>query len=60
MENFGKLSKPNFTDKTLKDERVILVDGDKFVKEEKDVKKFTNHFEIIVEALKIDCPIIFY
>ena len=31
--------KPNFTDKTLKDERTTLADGDKVITEEKDVVK---------------------
>ena len=47
--------KPNFTDNALKDERITLIDGDKVIKEEKDVvKKFEDHFEKIVETLKID------
>ena len=46
---FCQTIKPNFTDKTLKDERV------KIITEEKDVvKKFKDHFEKIVETLKID------
>ena len=49
--------KPNFTDKTFRDERITLVEGDKVIKEEKHVvKKFTDHFEKIVETLKIDRP----
>ena len=31
--------KPHFTDKTLKDERIIIVDGDIVVTKEKDVVK---------------------
>ena len=51
--------KSNFTDKALKDERITLVDGGNVVKEEKDVvKKFKDHFEKIVETLKIDRPIL--
>ena len=34
---FWQTIKPNFTDKTLNDERISLVDGDKFITEEKDV-----------------------
>ena len=34
---FWQTIKPNFTDKTLNDERITLVDGDKFITEEKDV-----------------------
>ena len=47
----------NFTDKTLRDERITLVKGDKVITEEKHVaKKFKDHFETIVETLKIDRP----
>ena len=54
-----KTIKPNFTDKTLKDERIFLVDGNKVITEEKNVvKKFKDHFEKIVETLKIDRPIL--
>ena len=34
---FWQTSKPNFTNKTLKDKRITLVDGDKVVTEEKDL-----------------------
>ena len=55
---FWQTIKPNFTDKILKDEETTLVDGDKFIKEKKDVvKKFKDHFEETVETLKIDRPI---
>ena len=38
-----------------KDERITLVEGDKVITEEKDVVKvFKDHFEKIVETLKID------
>ena len=33
---FRQTIKPNFTDKTLKDERITLVDADKVITEEKD------------------------
>ena len=56
---FWQTIKSNFTDKTLKDERIILVDGGKVITEEKYVvKKFKVHFEKIVETLKIDRPIL--
>ena len=55
---FWQTIKPNFTDKILKDEEITLVDGDKVIKEKKDVvKKFKDHFEEAVETLKIDRPI---
>ena len=47
--------KPNFTDKTLKDERITLVVGEKVITEKKDVvKKLKDHFEKIAEIPKID------
>ena len=52
---FWQTIKPNFTDKTLRDERTTLVEGDKVITEEKHVVKiFKDHFEKIVETLKID------
>ena len=54
---FWQTIKPNFTDKTLRDERITLVEGDKVITEEKHVvKTFKDHFEKIVETLKIDHP----
>ena len=51
--------KPNCTDKTHKDERITLVEGDKVITEEKDVVKiFKDDFEKIVKTLKIDRPIL--
>ena len=56
---FWQTVTPNFTDKTLKDERITLVDGDKVITEEKDVvKKFKEIFEKIVDTLKIYRPIL--
>ena len=56
---FWQTIKPNCTDKTLKDETITLVEGDKAITEEKNViKTFKDHFEKIVETLKIDHPIL--
>ena len=44
---FWQTIKPNFTNKTLKDERITLADGDKVTTEEKDQ---------IVETLKLTFP----
>ena len=56
---FWQIIKPNRTDKTLKDERITYVEGDKVITEEKDVVKiFKGHFEKTVEILKIDRPIL--
>ena len=54
-----KIFKPNFTDKTLKDKMITLVDEDEFVTQGKNVvKKLKEHFEEIVETLKIARPIL--
>ena len=59
QRKFWQTIKPNLTDKTLKDERITLADGDKFITEEKDaVIKFKDHFEKTVETLKIDRPML--
>ena len=51
--------KPNFPGRTLKDERITLVYGDKVITEEiYVVKKFKDHFEKILETLKIYRPIL--
>ena len=56
---FWQIIKPNCTDKTLKDERITVVAGDKVITEEKDVAKiFNDHFEKTVETLKIDRSIL--
>ena len=56
IQNFCKLS--NFTNKCSKDGRTTDIDGGKVLTEVKDVlKKFKDHFEKIIEILKIDRPI---
>ena len=56
---FWQTIKPNHTVKTLKDERIILVEGQKVITKEKDVVKiFKDNFEKIVDTLKIDRPIL--
>ena len=48
---FLQTIKPNFTDRTLKDEGRTLVGGDKVITEEEDlVKHFKNHFEKIIDS----------
>ena len=47
---FWQTIKSNCTGKTLKDERITLVEGEKVITEEKDVKIFKDHFEKIVET----------
>ena len=49
---FWQPIKPNFNDKTPRDQRITLVDGDNVVTEEKDVaKKYKDRFEKIMEIL---------
>ena len=51
----GKLLNPNFTDKVLKDEKIILFEDDKVITAETDFAKiFKDHFKIIVESLRIE------
>ena len=52
---FWKIVKPNFTDKALKDGKIILVENDKVVTAETDFTKiFKGHFENIVKNLHIE------
>ena len=54
---FWQTIKPNCIYKTLKDERITLVEEDKIITEESDVVKiFKDHFEKIVETLKLTVP----
>ena len=54
---FWQTIKPNFTEKTIRDKRITLVEGDKVITEEKHVvKKFKYHFEKMVETLKLAVP----
>ena len=49
---FWKTIKPNFTDKTLRYEKIILVEDDKVVTAETVFAKiFKDHFENIEESL---------
>ena len=53
--NVCQTIKPNFTDKTVKDKKITLADGDKVITEEKSVvKKLKDHFEKILKTLQID------
>ena len=52
---FWKTVKPSFTDKTLKDERITLVENNKVVSDESElVDIFTKYFGNIVQNLGID------
>ena len=52
---FWKTVKPSFTDKTLKDERITLVENNKVVSDEsKLVEIFSRYFGNIVQNLGMD------
>ena len=54
---FWKTIKPNFTDKVLKDEKIVLAENDKVITADTDLAEiFKDHFENIVESLHIECP----
>ena len=56
-KHFWKTVKPNFTDKILKDEKIVLVEDDKVITAETDLAKILkDHFENIVENLHIERP----
>ena len=56
-KHFWNTIKPNFTDKILKDKKIILVEDDKVITAETDLAKISkDHFEIIVESLHIERP----
>ena len=47
-KHFWKTIKPNFTDKVLKDEKIVLVEDDKVITADTDLaEKFKDHFENI-------------
>ena len=52
---FWETVKPSFTDKTLKDERITLVQNNKVVSDESELLKiFSKYFGNIVQNLRID------
>ena len=56
-KHFWKTIKPNFTDKVLKDERIVLVEDDQVITADTDLAEiFKDHFENIVESLHIERP----
>ena len=56
-KHFWKTIKPNFTDKVLKDERIVLVEDDQVITADTDLEEiFKGHFENIVESLHIERP----
>ena len=55
--HFWKTIKPNFTNKILKDEKIILTENDKVITAATDLAKiFKDYFENIVENLHIERP----
>ena len=56
-KHFWKTIKPNFTDKVLKDERIVLVEDNNVIAAETDLAEiFKVHFGNIVENLHIERP----
>ena len=54
---FQKTLKLNFTDKTLKNEMIALVEDGKTILEEPELAKlFNNYCGSIVEGLGLECP----
>ena len=52
-----KTIKPNFPDKVLNDEKIVLVEDGKVITAETDLAKiFKDHFENILESLHTECP----
>ena len=52
-KHFWKTIEPNFTDKNLKDEKIVLVEDDKVITGETDLAKiFKDHFKPVVNAIK--------
>ena len=52
---FWKTIKPNFSDKSLKDEKITLVENDKIVSEDSELAKiFNDYFSNIVKNLNIE------
>ena len=55
LEKFWKTVKPSFSDKTLKDERITLIENGKIVSDDKElVEIFSDYFGNIVQNLNID------
>ena len=53
-KSFWKTVKPNFTEKTLKDEKIVLVGNDTTISEEKEVAEiFRSYFDGILDGLNI-------
>ena len=56
-KHFWKTIQPNFTDKVLKDEKMVLVEDDKVITADTDLAEiFKDHFENIVDSLHIERP----
>ena len=53
-KSFWKTVKPSFTEKTLKDEKIVLTENDTtFLEENKIAEIFRSYFDGIVDGLKI-------
>ena len=58
-KHFWKTIESNFTDKILKDEKIVLVEDDKVITAETNLAKiFKDHFENIVKAFILNVLVI--
>ena len=56
-KHFWKIIKPNFTDKILKDEKIILAEDDKVVTPEMDLAKiFKDHLKNLYKVFMFERP----
>ena len=57
-KTFWKTIKPNFTEKTIKDQKITLVENDSVISEDSElVEVFSKYFESVVKNLNIQRPI---
>ena len=57
-KTFWKTIKPNFTEKTIKDQKITLVGKETVISEESELTEvFNNYFDYVVENLNIQRPI---
>ena len=57
-KTFWKTIKPNFTEKTIKDQKITLVENDSVISEDSELAEvFSKYFENVVKNLNIQRPI---
>ena len=58
IKTFWKTIKPNFTEKTIKDQEITLVENDSVISEDSELAEvFSKYFENVVKNLNIQRPI---